>query len=69
MKSVSEKPVRLPAYGTLVEFACGGLAPFEKDMPWVEYEGKILFFCLPECKRTFEREPKKFLAGAIPHFE
>ncbi|MDI3299247.1 MAG: YHS domain-containing protein [Bacillota bacterium] len=28
-----------------------------------EYEGKTYYFCAPGCKRAFEREPERYLAG------
>lgn len=60
---------RLPAYGTQVELSCGGLTPFLPDTPYAFYKSEIHYFCLMACKRTFGREPEKFLSGAIPHFE
>jgi hypothetical protein len=59
----------LPRQGAEIEFACGGAAPFSEDTPAVLHEGRLIYFCLPACKRTFEREPEKFLSGAIPHFD
>jgi P-type Cu+ transporter len=29
-----------------------------------EYEGKEYYFCSPGCKRSFEREPEKYLIYA-----
>ena len=59
----------LPRPGTPVEFACGGMAPFDENTPVALHVGKLIYFCLPACMRTFEREPEKFLSGAIPHFD
>ena len=28
-----------------------------------EYNGKMYYFCAPGCKRAFDREPEKYLAG------
>jgi len=66
--SRADAPASLPAYGALVESACGGAMEFTPETPCAEYEGRMLFFCLPECKATFEKFPREFLAGDIPHF-
>jgi len=29
-----------------------------------EYEGKTYYFCAPGCKRSFEKEPEKYLKPA-----
>ncbi len=26
-----------------------------------EYQGKVYYFCSPGCKRSFEKEPEKYL--------
>lgn len=59
----------LPHPGEEVEFACGGVAPYTQDIPVALYNGKPIYFCLSACQQTFERDPEKFLSGAIPHFE
>ncbi len=28
-----------------------------------EYKGKTYYFCAPGCKRSFEKEPEKYLDG------
>ncbi len=58
----------LPAYGAIVESACGGAMEFTPETPYAEYEGRLVFFCLPACKATFEKFPREFLTGDIPHF-
>jgi YHS domain-containing protein len=30
----------------------------------VEYNGKKYYFCSPGCKRSFEKNPEKYLAGS-----
>ncbi len=30
-----------------------------------EHDGQIYYFCCPGCKRSFEKEPEKYLAGAL----
>ena len=29
-----------------------------------EYEGKTYYFCSPGCKRSFDREPAKYVSGS-----
>ncbi len=60
--------VTVPAYGSIVESACGGSMEFTPETPYAVYEGRVFFFCLPACKATFEEQPAAFLAGDIPHF-
>jgi len=33
-----------------------------------EYKGKTVFFCCPNCKPAFEKEPEKFV-GKLPQFQ
>ena len=40
--------------------------PINKDI-FVEYEGKKVYFCCPDCKEKFEAEPEKFIAK-LPQF-
>lgn len=29
-----------------------------------EYKGQMYYFCAPGCKRSFEKEPEKYLSGS-----
>ncbi len=29
-----------------------------------EYQGRTYYFCSPGCKKSFEKEPEKYLKGA-----
>jgi YHS domain-containing protein len=40
--------------------------PINKDI-FVEYKGKKVYFCCPECKAKFEKEPEKYIAK-LPQF-
>ena len=36
----------------------------EKTAKWKsEYKGKTYYFCAPGCKKTFDKEPEKYIAG------
>ncbi|GAB4528583.1 MAG: hypothetical protein Fur0018_14690 [Anaerolineales bacterium] len=63
------KDLSLPVCGEIVESVCGGPMEFTPDTPFVEHEGRMLYFCLPACKATFLKYPQAFLSGDIPHFE
>ncbi|HUF38826.1 MAG TPA: YHS domain-containing protein [Anaerolineales bacterium] len=32
-----------------------------------EYEGKTYYFCAPGCKRSFDADPERYLAGDSEH--
>jgi hypothetical protein len=72
-ESVSEtrEPDRspLPAYGMSVKTACGGTTTFGPKTPWAVYRGKLIFFCLPDCRADFERNPEtSCLAARLDEF-
>jgi len=41
--------------------------PVNKEIS-TEYKGKTVFFCSPNCKTAFEKEPEKFV-GKLPQFQ
>lgn len=41
--------------------------PINKDI-FVEYKGKKVYFCCPDCKAKFEAEPEKYIAK-LPQFQ
>jgi YHS domain-containing protein len=41
--------------------------PINKDI-FVEYEGKKVYFCCPECKGKFNADPEKYIAK-LPQFK
>lgn len=41
--------------------------PINKDV-FVEYEGKKVYFCCPECKAKFNADPEKYIAK-LPQFK
>jgi YHS domain-containing protein len=40
-----------------VKTACGGKLTLTDDTPRVFYQGRAVYFCLKECKATFEDDP------------
>jgi YHS domain-containing protein len=41
--------------------------PIDKDV-FVEYQGKKVYFCCPECKAKFNADPEKYIAK-LPQFK
>jgi YHS domain-containing protein len=41
--------------------------PINKQL-FIEYKGKKVYFCCPECKPRFEADPEKYLAK-LPQFQ
>lgn len=41
--------------------------PINKDI-FTEYKGKKVYFCCPECKPEFEKNPEKYLSK-LPQFQ
>jgi len=41
--------------------------PIDKNV-FVEYKGKKVYFCCPECKAKFEADPEKYIAD-LPQFQ
>ena len=41
-----------------------GMEVDEATAEWkTEYKGQTYYFCAPGCKRSFEKEPEKYLSG------
>lgn len=59
----------LPKIGSPVLTACRGYINFDQDIQYIEYRGKRLFFCLPSCKRSFERDPQLSCMAGDPFLE
>ena len=47
----------LPAPGTVVNTACGGTVQYTPNTPCILYRGELVYFCLPVCKQSFEKDP------------
>jgi len=40
----------------------------EETAQWTsEYEGQTYYFCAPGCKRSFDKDPEKYLSGEGDH--
>ncbi len=60
--------MRLPFIGKSGEKAIDPVCHMEVDMKKpaggkFDYKGKSYYFCSPGCKRSFEKDPEKFLSG------
>ncbi|MEK7849114.1 MAG: YHS domain-containing protein [Chloroflexota bacterium] len=42
---------------------CGMKVDPKKAAASYEYKGQTYYFCAPGCKRAFEKEPERYLAG------
>ncbi|MDX1614308.1 MAG: YHS domain-containing protein [Candidatus Promineifilaceae bacterium] len=40
----------------------------EETAQWTsEYKGQTYYFCAPGCKRSFDKDPEKYLSGEGDH--
>lgn len=52
---------------TAIDPVCG-MEVDEATAEWkTEYQGQMYYFCAPGCKRSFEKEPEKYLSGQGGH--
>jgi YHS domain-containing protein len=51
----------MPAVKDLV---CGMTVDSETAAHKSEYEGQMYYFCSPGCKRSFDREPERYINAA-----
>ena len=49
---------------TAKDLVCGMDVEVETAKWKSEYEGQTYYFCSPGCKRSFDKDPQKYLAGA-----
>lgn len=55
-----------PALGKEVETACGGWTQLKSDTPFVFYRDKVVYFCSPNCKELYKRDPlNSCMAGRL----
>ncbi len=56
--------------GDRIKTACGGMSLYTPGTVSVVYNGKPVYFCLPACKKDFERDPlSSCLALSIADYE
>lgn len=47
-----------------------GMEVDESTAQWTsEYQGETYYFCAPGCKRTFDKDPDKFLSDEGKHHD
>ena len=54
--------MELKMAGTLKDPVCGMSVTPETAAGKFEYNGTTYYFCSPGCRRSFEKDPEKFLA-------
>jgi YHS domain-containing protein len=54
--------MELKMAGAFKDPVCGMDVTPETAAGKVEYKGKTYYFCSPGCRRSFEKEPEKYLA-------
>ncbi len=45
-----------------IDPVCGMSVDPAKAAATSEYQGKTYYFCAPGCKKTFDKDPEKFIA-------
>jgi len=48
---------------TAIDPVCGMEVEADTAQWKLDYQGQTYYFCAPGCKRSFEKEPEKFLTG------
>lgn len=56
MSSTDDAPAPLPAV-TRVQTACGSEVALTPRTPFVYYRDEIVYFCQPDCKELYEKDP------------
>ncbi len=51
----------------LIRTACDGILKDPAGYPTALYHGKVVYFCTRACRRVFEADPDRFMAGEIEH--
>lgn len=47
--------------------ACDGILKDSAGYPTALYRGEVVYFCTRACRRVFETDPDRFMAGEIEH--
>jgi len=57
----------LPDPDRLIRTACDGILKDPTGYPSALYHGEVVYFCTRACRRAFETDPDRFMAGEIEH--
>jgi YHS domain-containing protein len=49
------------------DLVCGMTIDTETAAGKSEYEGQTYYFCSPGCKRSFDRDPQRYVSAAGDH--
>ncbi len=49
---------------SLVRTACGGVIQYAANTPCIQYQGEVVYFCLPVCEEDFDRDPRSSCLAA-----
>ncbi len=50
-----------------IRTACDGILKDPTGYPSGLYHGEVVYFCTSACRRVFETDPERFMAGEIDH--
>lgn len=59
----------LPPIGSVVPTACRGYLLLETDTPTTVHRGQRIYFCLPDCLKTFLESPATSCLAGDPSLE
>jgi xanthine dehydrogenase accessory factor len=62
---LSPTEIASAAPASAIDPVCGMTVEIATARWQAEHEGQTYYFCCPGCKRSFEKEPEKYLAGAL----
>lgn len=60
---------QLPPTGSVVPTACRGYLLLEADTPTAIHHGRRIYFCLPDCLKSFLQNPATSCLAGDPSLE
>lgn len=57
----------VPGSSGLTRTACDGILKDPTSYPTALYQGRTVHFCTRACRRVFQSDPDRFMAGEIEH--